>query len=483
MAVQSKSRKYTMVAVIGGGLLAGGSFATIKAFAGPKQGVIPDGIHIGGMDWSNKTVATARAELQGWVQAKRSDLLPLAATLPSGRKKSWSPTRADLGAVVDVDATVREAETARGDDSSWTQVVSLFGKPRPVEVTPKWSLQGDTVKKYLVKKVAPEVSREPKDARFLATKDSFKVVPEEPGVKLDLEKSASLIQQALEKQETEPVALPLVTAQAHVASADLKEIEGEVGRYETDYGESGNRRRNIENACRRINGTVLKPGDTFSYNKTVGPRESTNGFRLAPVIIRGKLEPGLGGGVCQTSSTLYNAVLMSGLKVVRRSHHAFPVHYLPAGRDATVAYGSIDFQFQNDTSSPVAIAADGSGGRVLMRIFGKKVPGRQIRIERTNVSSWDPPVETVTDSGMPAGRRSTVDSGHAGHRVKVWRIVKLDGKIAKRELISSDHYDAFPRVIAVGSGAPRSPKKTASPAPTKSDTGSSVQAIGVTPNR
>ena len=146
----------------------------------------------------------------------------------------------------------------------------------------------------------------------------------------------------------------------------------------------------------------------------------------------------------------------------------------------SVAYGSIDFQFQNDTSSPIAIAADGTGGRVLMRIFGKKVPGRQIRIERTNVSSWDPPVETVTDSSMPAGRRSTVDSGHAGHRVKVWRIVKLDGKIAKRELISSDHYDAFPRVIAVGSSAPRSPKKPPTTTVPKPDTGTSTQAQGVT---
>jgi vancomycin resistance protein YoaR len=158
----------------------------------------------------------------------------------------------------------------------------------------------------------------------------------------------------------------------------------------------------------------------------------------------------MGGGVCQTSTTLYNAVLMAGLKIVRRSHHAFPVHYVPAGRDATVAYDSLDFQFQNNTDSVIAVASDGSGGRVLMRVFGKKVPGRTIDIERTNVSSWGAGTETVRDSDLAAGVTRTIDKGHSGHRATVWRITKMNGKVVSREQVSQDYYRAFPRLVAVG---------------------------------
>lgn len=476
MAAHSKTLKITKFAVLGAGLLAGAGLATYTAYARTPDGVIPNRVRVADMDWSNKPVETVREELRKWQQERLAETVTLNATLPSGKVKTWTPTRAELGAKVDVDSTVKEAEKAREDESAVTRMANLFSAPKPVELTPKWTFDVEITKKYLAKQVAPAVARIAKDARFLATNNGFKIVPEEPGVKLDVDGSIKLIQPALESSAPEPISLPLVTATPHVTTADLKGIEGEVGRYQTHYGETGNRARNIANACSRINGTVLKPGDIFSYNKIVGPRESSNGFRIAPVIIRGKLEPGLGGGVCQTSSTLYNAVLMSGLKVVRRTHHAFPVHYLPAGRDATVAYGSIDFQFQNDTETPIAVAADGTDGRVLMRIFGKKVPGRVIRIDRTSVSSWDPPVQTVTDQSLPAGKHRTEESGHAGHRVKVWRVVKVNGQLVKRELLSSDHYDAFPRVVAVGAGAAPAPKK-----PTPKSAGSSAPASAANP--
>jgi vancomycin resistance protein YoaR len=450
VAVNSRTLKISKLTVLAAGLLAGGAFATFKAYAGPKHGTIPAGVRVAGMDWSNMPTATARAELSGWAQARLTGSLPLEVKLPSGRTKKWTAVRRDLGGRIDIEGTVRAAESASDDQSAWEQFATLFGKPKAVEIEPLWSLDDQVARDYMLRKIAPAVLRTPKDARVKVKGDELSVVPEEPGVKLDVDKSLEILRQAIEKDDASPAALPLTTAAPRISSGDLESIEGEIGRYQTHYGESGNRRRNIETACSRINGTVLKPGDIFSYNKVVGPRDASSGYRLAPVIIRGRLEPGLGGGICQTSSTLYNAILMSGLKVVRRSHHAFPVHYLPAGRDATVAYGSIDFKFQNDSGNTIAIAAEGSGGRVLMRVFGKKTPGRAIRIERTNVSSWGAPLRTVTDRSLRTGRRTVVDKGHSGHRVKVWRVVKMNGQVARRELISSDYYGAIPRVIAVG---------------------------------
>jgi vancomycin resistance protein YoaR len=210
---------------------------------------------------------------------------------------------------------------------------------------------------------------------------------------------------------------------------------------------------------------------------------------MAPVIINGKLKPGMGGGVCQVSSTLYNAVLLADLKIVHREHHAFPVHYLPPGRDATVAYGDKDFQFENNTKDVIAIASSGAGQKVLMRIFGKKAPGREVAIQRTNLSSWGPTTETVADSSIPAGRTKTLDKGHAGHRVTVWRIVKQDGKVVKREALSRDYYQTFPRVVAMGA-RPVAPRRQRGFRPTQnpvvlppSDTGQAAPSGTVPPPR
>ena len=161
-------------------------------------------------------------------------------------------------------------------------------------------------------------------------------------------------------------------AQPAVSEEALKEIDGELGHYTTHFGGTGaNRGSNIAIAAGRIDGTLLAPNEVFSYNKIVGPRIASAGFKDAPVILKGELVPGIGGGICQVSSTLYNAALLSNLKIVRRSHHAFPVHYLPAGRDATVVDGSIDFQFQNNTDSPIYIRASATRGTLSFRILGK----------------------------------------------------------------------------------------------------------------
>jgi vancomycin resistance protein YoaR len=267
---------------------------------------------------------------------------------------------------------------------------------------------------------------------------------------LDAAAAARAIDAAIRSGAAGPVVLPVRAVEPRITTADVAAIEGEVARFGTRYGERGNRRRNIDVACQRIDGTVLKPGDVFSYNEIVGPRDAESGFRLAPVIVRGRLEPGLGGGVCQVSSTLYNAVLLANLEVVRRTHHAFPVHYVPPGRDATVVYGSLDLRFRNSTDSPIAVVARSDGGRVEVRILGKPVPGRTVRIERTNISTRAQPTVSLFDPGLPEGRTATRDKGHPGRRVTVWRIVLEHGREVAREVVSRDVYRPFPRIVVRG---------------------------------
>src|SRR5439155_11763175 len=131
-----------------------------------------------------------------------------------------------------------------------------------------------------------------------------------------------------------------------------------------------NRVHNIRVAAKAIDGLFLLPGEEFSYNATVGPRRASAGFRTAPEIVQGNLVPGIGGGVCQVSSTLYNIALLADLEITRRHHHRFPVHYLPAGRDATVSDGGLDLRFRNRLDAPVALLLSVKGGRLLARLYG-----------------------------------------------------------------------------------------------------------------
>jgi vancomycin resistance protein YoaR len=195
--------------------------------------------------------------------------------------------------------------------------------------------------------------------------------------------------------------------------------------------------------------------------------------------VHGELVPGIGGGICQVSSTLYNAVLRSDLKIVRRSHHAFPVHYLPAGRDATVVDGAIDFQFQNSTGAPIYIIGSAHGGRLAFTLLGKRIPGQEVRIELANHTIQPASTETRSDPTLPAGRRVVKTPGHRGHRVTVYRVVKVNGQLVKRELISRDRYRPFPTVVLVGTrrAAPHIPK----PAPTAPPTQAPASIAPATP--
>lgn len=452
-------------------LVLGAGAVTYAGMARGQQGLLPEGTRVAGLALGGRTLEAARAELETWRKDQLRRPLELEVAPESGVKRRWKPIRASLGAAIDVNGPLGQAEAACQDAGLLARAKAMFSSPNPPNLAAEWKVDATRLRAYLTRHVAPSARHEPRDARFLPTATGFKVIPDRPGTTLDIDAAAAAVTQRISDASSEPVVLPVKAEPAHVAAADLQGIEGEISQFHTSYGERGNRARNIEVACSHINGTVLKPGDVFSYNRIVGPRDEDAGFHMAPVIIRGKLKPGMGGGVCQVSSTLYNAALLADLKIVQRTHHAFPVHYLPAGRDATVAYGSIDFQFANDTDSPVAIGAGGKGGRVLMRIFGKPMADRKVSIERTNVSSWGPGVELSHDSSLPSGTRRVEDAGHAGHRVTVWRTVRSGDQVVKREMISRDYYQAFPRVVVVGraGAAPRStavaPSKPALPVP------------------
>ena len=188
--------------------------------------------------------------------------------------------------------------------------------------------------------------------------------------------------------------------------------------YSTRYVNNLNRTTNLILATNKINGTVLMPGETFSYNKVVGARTIAAGYRDAPIYVSGQVVDGVGGGICQVATTLYNAAVYSNLEIVQRTNHQFVPSYAPASRDATVVYGAIDFQFKNNRNYPIKIVGFVSGGICNFKIFGlRQEDDYQIEI-----------------SAYQTGSSSSAVYSEA------YKILKKDGAVVSKELLSKDVY-------------------------------------------
>ncbi len=251
------------------------------------------------------------------------------------------------------------------------------------------------------------------------------------------------------------MALLCLLVLALAASASVLALRGgrqvELGQYTTSLrGRTQSQRYNATRAAEAIDGRVIKPGEVLSYNETVGPWTADAGYKRAPVSYDGELLSAWGGGVCQTSTTLYNAALLAGLEIVERHRHAWPPKYIAPGRDAAVAYPTIDLVLRNPHPSPVAISAGAEGDGLVVRISGQREPSTTVTVEE-DVRSMVPPAKVLQVDARPDARRHVIAPGQSGFDVAVYRVFRRDGEITRRELVSRDHYPAMNRVVQVGS--------------------------------
>ncbi|HWP31208.1 MAG TPA: VanW family protein [Fimbriimonadales bacterium] len=245
--------------------------------------------------------------------------------------------------------------------------------------------------------------------------------------------------------------LPLYREAPRYPSEALNTITDVVSEFTTAFKTSqANRSANIALAASKLNGKILMPGEKLSFNETVGKRLRSEGFKLAPVYVAGRHEQGLGGGICQVCTTLYNTVLFANLEILKRQNHSMPVPYVPIGRDATVNWGSIDLVFRNSYKTPIAIVSEVKKGKLTFRILGKKDPTISVSLITTDHASWGNGVKYVFDPSLPAGKKKVIEKGSMGRRCVTWRIVRKNGKEIKREKLGVSIYKAFPRIVAYG---------------------------------
>ncbi|GIV18171.1 MAG: hypothetical protein KatS3mg022_3606 [Armatimonadota bacterium] len=314
------------------------------------------------------------------------------------------------------------------------------------------------------------VEAPPRDARVrYISAGRWEALPEQSGVRLTGD-AAERLADAL-RQSSSTCTLPLEEVPPRITREHLQQIDSEWAAVSTHFSErERNRAHNIRKAAESINGIVLLPGDEFSYNKAVGPRTLQEGFRRAPVIVKGELVPGDGGGVCQVSTTVYMAALQAGLQIVQRSHHAFPIHYAPPGLDATVVYGAIDLRFRNNTPSPVALITQAKSGRMTVRVLGSSAHKRKVTIQRITHAVIPAPVKTFPTPNLPTGVRKVTDKGQRGWRVSVYRLIEEPGKPPVREKVATDYYRPQARIVLVGQGQPEQQTPSAPSLPSESPT-------------
>ena len=287
-----------------------------------------------------------------------------------------------------------------------------------------------------------EITAPKRDAAFEMKENQVVVVPEKIGVTVDKQ----AVRQALNSGQ-ERCEIPVKVDMPQVLAADLEGLlfRDTLGTFSSNFATSSQgRASNVILTANRVNGVVLMPGDVFSYDKTVGSRTAENGYKVAGVYIGNKVENGMGGGICQTSSTLYSAVLYANLEIVERTSHSLPVSYMPPGQDATIAEGYIDFKFRNNTGYPVKIVATAENRKVVCTIVGTREEDIKVDIVNTVVSVSKPQVERTENAEIPVGYKRILNKGADGYVVESKRIVSKDGQVIKTEKLTKSVYRAAP---------------------------------------
>ncbi len=313
-----------------------------------------------------------------------------------------------------------------------------------------------------VEKIYNEVHSDPQDAYII--EDPFQVVVDKEGIDfaITMDEAKALL---AETKDEYVIPLKITKANVTVSSLGSRAFPDELSVFTTRY-DAGNvsRTTNLSIACSKLNGYVIQPGEVFSYNKALGKRSVENGYKEAAIYTSNGVENGLGGGICQISSTLYNAVLMANLEIEERHNHSYTTSYSDPGKDATVVYGSLDFKFKNTRKYPVKIEAYIKSGVATIRIYGiKEDPEYKVQVVAKVTSTIPCDVQRIEDSTLPAGTEKVVTKGTNGCRSVTYKnVYDQSGNLVSSTQISSDYYKTITRVVKVGT------KQTATPTPTPS---------------
>ncbi|MBU5437851.1 VanW family protein [Tissierella sp. MSJ-40] len=302
----------------------------------------------------------------------------------------------------------------------------------------------------IVSNISQEINKESINAEFHFNNGNIKITEEVIGRRVVTEKLIKSINDNV--YTLNDIEIPVDIVAPKVTKDVLGRINGIIGEFSTSFkGSSADRVANIKLSSEAISNKLLLPGEEASFNGLTGPREKQYGYKEANVIVGGELTPGVGGGVCQSSTTLYNALLLADVKIIQRHPHSIPASYVKFGQDAAVAYGYLDLKFRNDFDFPIYLYSKVVGDRVYMYVYGDRTAkDYTVKIEPEIVEIISSKVEEVVDKNLTPGTKELLQKGRTGYKVKTYKAIVKNGKVVKRELITSDYYKQKNSIYRIG---------------------------------
>ncbi|WP_129596148.1 VanW family protein [Anaerophilus nitritogenes] len=414
------------------------------------QDTIYDGVTIENLDVGGISITEAQQKAK-----KYFDNMSIEGKIDfSYGDKNWEVNSKEIGYTYDYTKAVHEAYQIGREGSYFERlqtILSLYKNPHSIRLK---AIYDNEKMNQFIYAIENEINKKEKDATIIRSGGKFHITNEVVGLQLDVKKTQELLLESFKNtklQEDIYIQLPISNISPKISAESLSMIQDLLGEYETTFNASStSRTENIRLSSQAINGTILMPTEVFSFNEIVGPRSKEKGYQGAIVIFEGEFVEGLGGGVCQTSSTLYNAVLLSNLDIVQRVKHTIPSTYVPKGRDATVSYGVLDFKFKNSTANPIYIESYVSGNKVKFRIYGHKADSRRVQIQSIENEVIKRPIEVKYDPTLLEGKEQIVDKGRDGYKVTTYKIVYENNQEIEKKKISSDYYKPKKQIVMKG---------------------------------
>lgn len=417
-----------------------------------EEETIKPGIFAGEISLSGMTQDQARAAVEEYVDSFKDTEIVLQHA--SGAQ--ISVTAGDLGlawANVEIVAEAAEIGT-RGNVIERYKILKDLeheNKVYPVEMC----FDIRKISSVLTEKCSV-YDQEAVDFGLVREDGEFKIIEGQNGYLLDVETSIDLVNDYLTKEwdgGTCTIVLDVQVETPRGSTEELAQVKDILGSYATSYrSASSGRSANVENGCNMINKALLYPGDEFSVNVALSPFTEENGYFMAASYLNGKVVDSLGGGVCQVSTTLYNAVLRAELEVTERHNHSMTVGYVPRAADAAIAGDYKDFKFKNNQELPVYIEGYADGNRITFTIYGKETrnPNREVSFESEDLEVNAPVTdEIIADAARPIGYIES-QSAHIGYKSRLWKVVRIDGVEVSRTQVNTSTYKMSPRSATVG---------------------------------
>lgn len=427
------------------------------------QSTIPPNVQLSSWNIGSLSMDDFREQLKEKVQQLEQTAIEFS--FGDTRVAPIQTTLAELGVTYDVTPILHALDQMK-EGSLWGRIQARYNFPE------SWTLQFRWDKEVWAKQLTPDWEASTFGKPINATReimkdDTIRYTPEKEVYRIDRVQLEQLIRASIPPtwNDSQLIALevPLQKTHSPVTIASLKRegIERKIVEFSTNFKqENDGRTHNINAAAKMLHDMVLKPDEVFDYDKIITEAEKKYGFKEAPVILNGKLVPGIGGGICQVSSTLYNVVLRAGLQIIERRNHSLPVTYLPKGLDATYSKDSINFRFKNTSGKHLIIRTAAENEKLIIKFFGTMDRNVSYKLETKTLKVLEPKIKYVKNPKLPVGSRETIQRGKEGYKVESYRIKHINGTEVERKRLYVDTYKPQPTLIAVNTGeSEQSPSK------------------------